>query len=63
MWREISEINWDEFGSYPALGRDVTEPARRRDVLSPGWQTALDVMELSARQFSADGVRMVVWFD
>lgn len=62
-WREIGEINWDEFGSYPAPGGDVTEPARRRDVLTPSWQTALDIMELLARQFSSDGVRMVVWFD
>jgi hypothetical protein len=62
-WREISEIDWNEFGTHPAPGRDVTESARRRDVLSPGWQTVLDVMELWARQFGADGVRMVVWFD
>lgn len=63
MWREISEINWDEFGTHPAPGRDVTELARRRDALSPGWQTALDIMGLLARQFGADSVRMVVWFD
>jgi hypothetical protein len=62
-WREISEINWDEFGDSPVPGRDGAEPARRRDVLSPGWQTALDIMEVLARQFGADNVRMVVWFD
>jgi len=62
-WREISEINWDEFGAYPAPGRDASVPARRKDVLSPDWQTALDVMEVLARQFGAGDVRMVVWFD
>ena len=55
-WREISEINWDEFGTQTAPGRDASEPARRKVVLSLGWQTALDVMEVLARQFGADGV-------
>ncbi len=62
-WHEISEIDWDEYGSRPAPWQGTSTPARRRDMLSTEWKTALDIMEVLARQFGEDNVRLVVWFD
>lgn len=62
-WREIREIDWGEQGEDPLPGKGRTEHARREEVVTRGWRTLLDIMEVLARQFEDDGVRLVVWFD
>ncbi len=57
---EIRAIDWEELGDLPQ--EDVHAGIRRRDVLTPGWHTALDLTERLAQQFGEAGVRMSVWF-
>lgn len=59
-WGEIRAIDWDERGDKPRPGEALG--LRRSDVLTPGWATALDLMEVLAKRFGDEGVRMAVWF-
>lgn len=44
-------------------GRDYfVKSVTRRELLGGGWQTLLDIMEVLAKRYGADCVRMVVWF-
>lgn len=60
-WGEIKAIDWEELGDLAP--EDTYAGIRRRDVLSLGWRTALDLMERLAQQFGDTGVLLVVWFD
>lgn len=60
-WGELRAIDWDERGTKPRPGEALAP--RRQEVLTPGWNTALGLMEVLAKQFGDDGVRMVVWFE
>ncbi|HEV8192678.1 MAG TPA: hypothetical protein VGP82_14525 [Ktedonobacterales bacterium] len=59
-WGDLRAMNWEEPGDVPPEG--IHTGIRRRDVLSPGWRTTLDLMERLAQQFGEAGVRMSVWF-
>jgi hypothetical protein len=59
-WGEIRAIDWEEPGDL--LPEDPHAGIRRRDVLSPGWQTTLGLMERLAQQFGETGVHISVWF-
>jgi hypothetical protein len=71
LWSELAVINWDEEGgeyidtdgtvwSTPGPGR---RRERRRDYRNGGWTTLLRMMNLLARQFDEENVRLAVWFD
>jgi hypothetical protein len=60
--RELQSVDWQELGEQPEPGTPPGPLRRREEVVTPGWRTVLDIMEVLARQFGDDGVRLVVWF-
>jgi hypothetical protein len=60
--RELQSVDWQEFGEKPEPGTAPGPTRQREEVVTPGWRTVLDIMEVLARQFGDDGVRLVVWF-
>jgi hypothetical protein len=72
-WSELAAIDWNEEGELyiadepphtvyaeAGLGR---RRERRGDYLNGGWATLFRLMAVLADQFSADNVRLSVWFD
>lgn len=71
LWSELAAVDWEEEGqlylgedgnvhSYPAPGR---RRERRKDYLVGTWALLLEMMALLARDYGAENVRLVVWFD
>jgi hypothetical protein len=54
---------WPEGAEWEGDGRLFrAERLRRRDALGEGWWSLFAIMRELARRFTADGVRLVVWF-
>jgi hypothetical protein len=74
LWRELAVIDWEEEGKeiiwerpprgwHDADPKDGWRRERRRDYLVDGWPDLIQRMASLAEQYSAENVRLSVWFD